>query len=63
MYKSGELCQHHSITIRQLTRFVSLYSCNKNVILKMAGKTAETCWCEYITNIGLHLMVIYIFWI
>ena len=51
-----------SLHNNQLTKFVSLYYCNNNIILKMVGITAETCWWEYITNIGVHLMVIYIFW-
>jgi len=28
----------------QLTKFVRLYSCNKNITLKMAGILIETCW-------------------
>ena len=28
----------------RLTKFVSLYSCNNNTILKMVGIPAETCW-------------------
>jgi len=54
----------YGVMVTQLTTFVSLYSCNNSITLKMAVIAAETCWweqCEYNTiNTEVHLLVIYI---
>jgi len=37
----------YGVTSKQRATFVPLYSCNKNITLKMAVIAAETCWWEF----------------